>query len=120
MPGGRPPTVFTSAVREQIPLWVEAGLGPTEIADKVGTTLGSLYRCCSYYQISLDKKTNRIHPRSIGNSLIDLDKIAGGKLAVKAKSLHVSPERLARSLLEAIAHDDLFDAVLDPKRLTKP
>lgn len=51
--GGYRPLRFTREVLETIPIWVELGARPAEIAAALGTTTNSLYVKCSGLGISL-------------------------------------------------------------------
>lgn len=83
-----------------IPEFVAAGLSDVEIAKRMGWTVGTLRVRCSQRRISLRRN---IH---LSQSILD-------QLHQRATSMGVSVSTLAASLLEVIAQDDLYDAVLD-------
>ena len=81
---------------------IEQGLSDLEIADRVGCTVGTLRVRCSQLKISLRRPAKVVLPQAILDQLIQ-----------RAKLMGVSTTSLAADLLEEIARDDLYDAVLD-------
>ena len=63
--------VVTAQVISQIESWVDAGLSPKAIAEKIGCTVGTLKVRCSQHRISLRRKTH-VAMRGRGRSLADL------------------------------------------------
>jgi hypothetical protein len=121
--------VFTPSVVAQIGCWVDEGLNATEIAEKVGCKLGTLRVRCSQLGIALrrqrvDEKT----PRSISQSLkrqVLRQKSDDGRLVLslphdtinclrqQALLRGTSESGLAAILLQTVAEDGLYEAVLD-------
>ncbi len=94
-----------------IPLLVERGISYQEIANRMGWTVGTLRVRCSQLKISLRKqstKTVRSQPIKIV-----LPQAVIEQLYQRAAVMGVSTATLAADLLEEIARDDLYDAVLD-------
>ena len=81
---------------------IEQGLSDLEIANRVGCTVGTLRVRCSQLKISLRRPAKVVLPQGILDQLIQ-----------RAKLMGVSTTSLAADLLEEIARDDLYDAVLD-------
>lgn len=48
--------MFTREILHAIPIWVEMGARPQEIAAAIGTSVGALYNKCSRHKISLATK----------------------------------------------------------------
>jgi len=63
--------LITTDIINQIESWVDAGLSPKAIAEKIGCTLGTLRVRCSQHRISLRRKTH-VAMRGRGRSLADL------------------------------------------------
>lgn len=81
---------------------IDQGFSDLEIANRVGCTIGTLRVRCSQLKISLRRPAKVILPQAI------LD-----QLTRRATMMGVSTMALAADLLEEIARDDLYDAVLD-------
>lgn len=81
---------------------IDQGFSDLEIANRVGCTVGTLRVKCSQLKISLRRCAKVALPQAI------LD-----QLNQRAELMGVSTVTLAADLLEEIARDDLFDAVLD-------
>jgi hypothetical protein len=109
---------------------VNQGLNAEAIADRLGCSVGTLRVRCSQAQISLrvSKEVNTVpwvsfskppkHKRSYSCSFalpttLRLSQVALSRLRRHAEAIGVNEAQLARELLEAIAQDDLYDAVLD-------
>jgi len=119
--------LLTENVLAQIPLWLgEDGLGPVDIAKKIGCTVGSLRVLCSRYGISLrrrstaqgirddNKQPYALRRRSVAEKLVlalplDVRDRVQRRAAVSGMS---EPEFLS-VLIETIDRDDLYGAVLD-------
>ena len=99
--GGR--AKFTPKVLALIPQWVGNGLTKSEIAERIGTTVGSLSVVCSRYGISLRRR----------GFIIQLPAEIHAQLSMKARDLKMSPEHLGALLLKDVVNDNLFNAVLD-------
>jgi hypothetical protein len=133
--------IFTDAVLALIPTLVAQNVPPAEIAERVGCTLGTLKVRCSEFKISLrtsdwrDRRKQRVAepkattvtmlPRPVSNpqpltvpSSLMLSRVAMSRLRQRAEAGGMTEAQLASKLLETIALDDLFDAVLDTERKT--
>jgi hypothetical protein len=89
-----------------IPVLVDEGLSNVEIASRMGWTVGTLRARCSQLKISLKRKTvNR------GQIVLSLGTLS--QLQQRAAMMGVTTSALAGELLQVIARDDLYDAVLD-------
>jgi hypothetical protein len=86
---------------------IDQGLSDLEIANRVGCTVGTLRVKCSQLKISLRRCAKVALPQAILDQLIQ-----------RAKLMGVSTTSLAADLLEEIARDDLYDAVLDRDDIT--
>lgn len=87
-----------------IPALVNEGLSDREIADRMGWTVGTLRVRCSQLKISLVRR-RVVVPRAT------LD-----QLQHRARMTGTSVCALAAELLEIIARDGLYDAVLDREK----
>jgi hypothetical protein len=128
--------IFTDAVLALIPTLVAQNVPPAEIAERVGCTFGTLKRRCSEDKISLrtpdwrDRRKQRLAepkattvtmlpkpmsgplPRTVQSSLM-LSRVAMSRLCQRAEATGMTEAELVTTLIEMIAQDDLFDAVLD-------
>ena len=115
-----------------IPVLVQQGLNAEAIAARLGCTVGTLRVRCSQAQISLrvPKKVNVVPlvPASPAKppqsrqcfafavpTTLQLSRVAMSRLRQQAEAIGVNEAQLASDLLEVIAQDDLYDAVLDRK-----
>ncbi len=114
-----------------IPVLVQQGLNAEAIAARLGCTVGTLRVRCSLAQISLRvPKEVKVVPlvplvpapkppkqkRSCAFALpttLQLSRVAMSRLRERAEAIGVNEAKLASDLLEVIARDDLYDAVLD-------
>jgi hypothetical protein len=109
--------LVTEDILDQIKSWVDEGLSPDAIADKIGCSSGTLRVRCSQHRISLRRKKNgitqdRSEPPETTVALWVPQKILSaiqGRAAMKG----ISGPALAAMLLKTIAEDDLYEAVLD-------
>jgi hypothetical protein len=108
----RPTKIFTHANVIKIKALAANGLGSVQIAHAIGSTPASVRNRCSKMKIRLGSRKSSAHnaePCIISNvseaSFIELDR--------HARQREISVQILAALLLETIAKDDLFDAVLD-------
>jgi hypothetical protein len=81
---------------------IDQGRSDLEIANRLGCTVGTLRVRCSQLKLSLRRPAKVVLPQAI------LD-----QLNQRAELMGVSTTTLAADLLEEIARDDLYDAVLD-------
>jgi hypothetical protein len=128
--GQRRNCIFTKDVMAGIPGLVHQGFNAEAIADRLGCTVGTLRVRCSQAQISLrvsrkikfvrvvpsPKPPKQKHSYSCSFALpttLQLSQMALSRLRRHAEAIGTNEAQLARDLLETIAQDDLYDAVLD-------
>ena len=120
-------SILTKDILAGIPVLVQQGLNAEAIAARLGCTVGTLKVRCSQAQISLRvPKEVKVVPlvpwclatpkppkqrRSYAFAL--LSRVAMSRLRQRAEATGMTEAALVRNLLEVIAQDDLFDAVLD-------
>jgi hypothetical protein len=114
------PTLLTPAVLAQVPGWVHGGRTTEEIAGLIGCTVGTLRVRCSKAGISLRRprpgeppKPPKRPPSHLPRMSVALPPSIMGIIEQHAGSKGVSGRKLAATLLETIATDNLFAAVLD-------
>jgi hypothetical protein len=121
-------SVLTKDVMAGIPVLVQKGLNAEAIAARLGCTVGTLKVRCSQARISLrvpkevevvplvpalkPPKQKRSYAFALPTTL-QLSRVAMSRLRQRAEAIGVNEAQLASDLLEAIAQDDLYDAVLD-------
>ena len=128
--GGRP-SILTKDVMAGIPVLVQQGLNAEAIAARLGCTIGTLKVRCSQAQISLRvPKEVKVVPlvpaptppkppkqkRCVGFAVpttLQLSKVAMSRLRQRAEAMGTTEADLVTTLIEVIAQDDLYDAVLD-------
>jgi hypothetical protein len=126
-------TKFTPTAIMQIQRWLGEGLSADEIAARIGCTIGTLRVRCSQLGISLRcrkqssdpvkndanatrrSRTSAKHASSDprGRLILSVRRGTLDQLRTYASSKGISGSRFAASLLEKIAEDDLYEAVLD-------
>ena len=132
----RRPSILTKDVMAGIPVLVQQGLNAEAIAARLGCNVGTLKVRCSQAGISLRvPKEVKVVPlvplvpapqppkppkqkRSYAFALpttLQLSRVAMSRLRQHAEAIGVNEAQLASDLLEVIAQDDLYDAVLDNK-----
>ena len=89
-----------------IPALVDEGLSDPEIASRMGWTVGTLRVRCSQLKISLRRKNINRRQFVLPQAIFD-------QLHERAAIMGVSTSALAVRLIEVIARDRLYDAVLD-------
>jgi hypothetical protein len=122
--------VLTKDVMARIPVLVQQGLDAEAIAARLGCNVSTLRVRCSQAQISLrvpkevkvvplvpapkpeQPKQQRSYVFALPTTL-QLSRVAMSRLRQRAKAIGVNEAELASDLLEMIAQDDLYDAVLD-------
>ena len=129
-PGGRP-SILTKDVMAGIPVLVQQGLNTEAIAARLGCTAGTLKVRCSQAKISLrapkevkvvplvslvpapkPPQSNRCFAFAVPTTL-QLSEVAVSQLRQRVEATGMTEAALVTNLLEVIAQDDLFDAVLD-------
>ena len=129
--------ILTKTVLASIPTLVEQGLNTEAIAARLGCKVSTLKVRCSQAQVSLRvPKEVKVVPlvplvpvlspvkppeppkqkRSYAFALpttLQLSRVAMSRLRQRAEAMGVNEAQLASDLLEVIAQDDLYDAVLD-------
>ena len=126
-------SILTKDLMAGIPALVQQGLNAEAIAARLGCTVGTLKVRCSQAQISLRvPKEAKVVPlvslvpaspakppqskRCFAFALpatLQLSRVAMSRLRQRAEAIGVNEAQLASDLLEVIARDDLYDAVLD-------
>ncbi len=123
-------SILTKDLMAGIPVLVQQGLRAEAIAARLGCTVGTLKVRCSQQRISLRvPKEVKVVPlvpalkpptqkRSYAYAFalpttLQLSRVAMSRLRQHAEAIGVNEAQLASDLLEAIARDDLYDAVLD-------
>ena len=131
--------ILTKTVLASIPTLVEQGLNTEAVAARLGCKVSTLKVRCSQAQISLrvpkevkvvplvplvpvlspakppeSPKRKRSYAFALPTTL-QLSRVAMSRLRQRAEALGVNEAQLASDLLEVIAQDDLYDAVLDRK-----
>jgi hypothetical protein len=91
---------------EIIPELVRQGLSNTEIANRMGWTVGTLCVRCSQLKISLRRSSKHWPTISLPDDLFE-------QLRQRAAVMGVSTAELVVDLLKEITRDGLYDAVLD-------
>lgn len=99
--------VLTQQVLAGIPALVAQGLRKADIAKRLGCKEDTLQVRCSMAGISLSGRKLRV------NNPLKLSYEATAALKARAASAGCSEMELASDLLEVIARDNLYDAVLD-------
>ena len=132
-PGGRP-SILTKDVMAGIPVLVQQGLNTEAIAARLGCTAGTLKVRCSQAKISLrtpkevkvvplvplvpaptppkPPQSKRCFAFAVPTTL-QLSKVAMSRLRQRADATGMTEAALVTTLIEVIAQDDLYDAVLD-------
>ena len=130
-------SILTKEVMAGIPVLVRQGLNAEAIAARLGCTAGTLKVRCSQAQISLrTPKEAKVLPllpllplvplvpapkppkqkRSFAFAVpttLQLSRVAMSRLSQRAQATGMTEAELVTTLLEVIAQDDLYDAVLD-------
>lgn len=114
---GRTLTIYTPEVIRSIPIWIEQGLSPEDIAERIGTTVGSLKTSCSRHRIALRSKQRKVDAIFSGKAELvfrfPISRRALQTLRHQAARRGLAADALAGILIETIANDDLYAAVLD-------
>ena len=119
---------LTKHLMAGIPVLVQQGLNAEAIAARLGCTVGTLRVRCSQAQISLrvpkevkvvplvpapkPPESKRCFAFAVPTTL-QLSRVAMSRLRQRAEATGTTEAALVTKLLEVIAQDDLYDAVLD-------
>jgi len=130
-------TILTKEVLATIPQLVNSGLRSQDIAMRLGCKVTTLKVRCSQARISLrppkEAKVLRLVPlvplvpapktpkqkRSYAFAVpttLQLSRVAMSRLRQRAEATGMTEAELVTTLLEVIARDDLYDAVLDTSK----
>ena len=125
---------LTKHLMAGVPVLVQQGLDAEAIAARLGCTVGTLRVRCSQAQISLRvPKEVKVVPlvplvpvpkppeqkRSYAFAVpttLQLSRVAMSRLRQRAEATGTTEAALVTKLLEVIAQDNLYDAVLDPAK----
>ena len=124
------PKILTKEILSGIPALVQQGLDTEAIAARLGCKVATLKVRCSQARVSLrvprEVKVVPLVPKAkppkptqkrcfafAVPTTLQLSKVAMSRIRQRAEAIGVSEADLATNLLEIIAQDDLFDAVLD-------
>ena len=102
--------ILTPQVLAGIPALIEQGLRKADIAERLGCKASTLQVHCSGAGISL-RGLKRMQPCTGGQ--LSLSQVAWAGVRARAAAMRCSETQLASDLLETIARDNLYDAVLD-------
>lgn len=102
--------ILTPQILAGIPALIEQGLRRADIAERLGCKESTLQVRCSNAGISL--RGRKRLGLTVGNYL-SLSVEASAGLRTRAAATGCSEAQLASELLEIIARDNLYDAVLD-------
>ena len=124
--------ILTKTVMAGIPVLVQQGMAAEAIAARIGCTVGTLRVRCSHAGISLrvpkevkvvplvslvpaspkPPQPKRCFAFAVPTTL-ELSRVAMSRLRQRAEATGMTEAELVTKLLEVIAQDDLYDAVLD-------
>jgi hypothetical protein len=107
--------ILTPEMYDSIPALIAQGVTKAEIAEQFGVTKDTLQVQCSRRGISLRKggKYQRRTITLLQPTPLELSDKAMLAFREKAQALGIDTIKLVRDLLETIAKDDLYVAVLD-------
>jgi hypothetical protein len=111
------PIIYTPDVLASIPGMVAQNMSREEIAAQFGVTVASLQVTCCKKRISLRRpklgSPRILHIMTPQEPRLKLSRAANFVLHLQAEKRASDVNALAKQLLEIIAKDNLFDAVLD-------
>jgi transposase-like protein len=106
--------ILTKAVLATIPEMVErGGMRADDIAQKLGCNIGTLKVRCCQARISLRPPGSRRGRPKSDERTVRLSSLTLALLQQRAAATGKSEVALAQELIETIARDNLYDAVLD-------
>jgi len=109
------PTKFSPAALSQIAGFVQQGMSPAEVAEKIGCKVGTLRVRCSQHGISLRRKgglAKTKHGSRVQLTVL-LPEATADALHRRGKKIGMSRAKFAATLIEHIVRDNLYAAVLD-------
>jgi hypothetical protein len=92
---------------------IEQGLSESEIACRMGWTVGTLRVRCSKLKISLRRHAKKRAKQVKATENIALPRVVLDRMVRRAAAMGISVSSLAVDLLTTIDKDDLYNAVLD-------
>lgn len=106
--------LITDEMYASIPEYIAAGMTKQEIAKMFGVTPGTLQVLCCRRGISLRKGGPWVPPKFVTQRLVDeiLPKKLYPAFRQAAKDLGIDEIQLVANLLETIAKDNLYHAIL--------
>jgi hypothetical protein len=110
------PTKFSPAVLSEIAGFVQQGMSPAEVAERIGCKVGTLRVRCSQHGISLRRRNGgmaKAKQESRVRLTVLLLEATVDALQRRSKKMGMSRTMFAASLIEHIVRDDLYAAVLD-------
>jgi hypothetical protein len=108
--------ILTNELLANVPALIRLGLGTAEIAERFGCTPSTLQVTCSRNGISLRRSGPRPRKKLLFETAVTISPEAMAALSARAAVKGCSETKLASDLLEVIARDDLYEAVLDDGR----
>jgi hypothetical protein len=107
--------IYTDEALARIPELLEQGLNRAQIAEQLGGKVTSLQVVCSRKGISLQRRDRRRLPNVLPDAALTVQLKARtvSRLQQRAEAKGISETTLAARLLDLIANEDLYDAVLD-------
>lgn len=112
-------SILTVEVMATIPAMVSAGLNAVTISERIGCKVSTLRVRCSQEGISLRRPSiYRDRNRKIPSLNVQLNRTAMLYFRELSRTTGSTETRLVKELLDVIARDDLFNAVMD-KSTTK-
>jgi hypothetical protein len=105
--------ILTDELLANVPALIRRGLRAAEIAASFGCTPNTLRVTCSRKGISLRRSGQRRSKKLPLETAVAISRRAMAALSARAAVKGCSEIELASDLLEIIARDDLYDAVLD-------
>src|SRR5258708_29387698 len=109
-------TKFSPAVLSRIASFVQEGVSPAEIAERIGCKVSSLRVRCSQHGISLRRRNGSSvktkHQSRVRLTILLFEPTADA-LRPRGQNIGMSRTKFAAALLEHIVKDDLYAAVLD-------
>jgi hypothetical protein len=104
--------ILTKEVMARIPNMVQSGMKASDIAEHLGCSEATLkVRCC---QAGISLRVPGYRRSKYGRIVFPKELIQ--ELTEKAQEYRMSENELARTILKIVIKDDLFDAILDPRK----